>query len=258
MKISLILSTYNWVEALTLCLRSALDQSRLPDEILVADDGSRDETRQRVEAIARTASVPVRHIWHEDDGFRASVIRNRAIAAATGDYLIQIDGDIILHRRFIEDHARMAERGYFVVGSRVMLGERLSAGLLSGAVKGFGLCSADLKNRLNGIRCPLLTALFRTRKAHARGCNMAFWRDDAVAVNGYDERMTGWGYEDNEFAARLSNNGIGQHALKFGGIGYHLHHPFRSRSRENINFEIWQTTLRNRVLRCERGIDAYL
>ena len=258
MKISLILSTYNWVEALTLSLRSALDQSRLPDEILVADDGSRDETRQRVEAIARTAPVPVRHIWHEDNGFRLTVIRNRAMAAATGDYLIQIDGDIILHRRFIEDHARMAERGYYVIGSRVILGEKLSAGLLSGAVKRFGLCNADLKNRLNGIRCPLLTSLFRTRKAHARGCNMAFWRDDVVAVNGYDERMTGWGYEDNEFAARLSNSGIRQHSLKFGGIGYHLYHPVRSQESMNINFEIWQASLRNGTVRCEQGIDAYL
>lgn len=259
MKISLILSTYNWVEALTLCLRSALGQSRLPDEILVADDGSRDETRQRVEAIARTAPVPVRHIWHEDDGFRLSAIRNRAMAAAAGDYLIQIDGDLILHRRFVEDHARMAERGYYVVGSRVVLGERLSAGLLSGTVKEFGLCSADLKNRLNGIRCPLLTTLFRMREGHgARGCNMAFWRDDVVAVNGYDERMTGWGHEDKEFAARLNNSGIRQHSLKFGGIVYHLHHNTSSRSRENINFEIWQTTLRNRTVRCEQGIDAYL
>lgn len=261
MKTTLIISTYNWERALSLCLESVARQQRMPDEVLIADDGSREPTRLLVENIASTFPVPLRHIWHEDLGFRLSAIRNRAMAAAEGDYLIQIDGDLILHPQFIEDHISAAERGFFVVGSRVVLGEKISAGLLDGSVspQELGTFSPDLRNRSNSVRCRMLSRLFRLRRGHgARGCNMAFWRDDVKMVNGYDEMMTGWGHEDSEFAERLRNAGIRQHSLKFGGIAYHLHHGQSSREHENVNLDILRNTVESRKVRCENGIDAYL
>lgn len=132
MKVSLIISTYNWEEALVRTLESVARQSRIPDEIIIADDGSREPTRIAVEQFVAGISVPVKHIWHEDDGFRLAAIRNKAMAAATGDYLIQTDGDVVLDRHFTEDHVRMAKRGCYVVGSRVVLGESISKRVLDG------------------------------------------------------------------------------------------------------------------------------
>lgn len=261
MKTSLIISTYNWVEALTACLGSVAAQKRMPDEVIIADDGSRDDTRIAIERFSVENNIPVRHIWHEDRGFRLAAIRNRAMAAATGDYIIQIDGDLILHTGFVADHINIAERGYFVVGSRAILGPQVSSRILSGDLSSASLSpfGCDMRNRLNAVRIPLLTRLLATRRGHgARGCNMAFWRDDVVAVNGYDESMTGWGHEDKEFAARMRNSGIAQHSLKFGGIVYHLHHREASRMRENINLDILRRTESEHLTRCTDGIEKYL
>ena len=259
MKVSLIISTYNWAEALARTLESVASQTRLPDEIIIADDGSREPTRLVVEQFAAGISVPVKHIWHEDDGFRLAAIRNKAMAAAAGDYLIQTDGDVVLDRHFTEDHIRMAERGCYVVGSRVVLGERISKRVLDGTQRHLHPCLPDVGNRLNGLRCTALSHLFASRRGHgARGCNMAFWRDDVIAVNGYDEQMNGWGHEDMEFAARLKNRGIRQRSLKFGGIVYHIFHRQASRSREDENIEILRRTIARKAARCTEGIDKYL
>jgi len=259
MKVSLIISTYNWEEALVRTLESVARQSRLPDEIIIADDGSREPTRIAVEQFAAGISGPVKHIWHEDDGFRLAAIRNKAMAAATGDYLIQTDGDVVLDRHFTEDHVRMAKRGCYVVGSRVVLGESISKRVLDGTQRHLHPCLPDVGNRLNGIRCTALSRLFASWRGHgARGCNMAFWREDAIATNGYDEQMRGWGHEDMEFAARLENSGIRHRSLKFGGILYHIYHRPSSRSREDENLDIFRRTVARKATRCTEGIDKYL
>lgn len=118
MTVSLIISTYNFPKALDICLQSVLQQSVLPDEVLIADDGSREETKKVVEKFQKQLPVPMIHVWHEDNGFRLTVIRNKAIAKASKDYIIQIDGDIILNRHFIKDHKRFARKNSFVSGSR--------------------------------------------------------------------------------------------------------------------------------------------
>ena len=104
-------------------MRSIFNQSVLPDEILIADDGSGEETRKLIEQLKRESPVPVRHVWHPDRGFRVGAIRNKAIHQAHGDYIIQIDGDIVVHPNFVADHIRFARRGSYVTGSRVVLTE---------------------------------------------------------------------------------------------------------------------------------------
>ena len=111
MLVSLLISTYNWKEALSLCLYSAFAQTVKPAEILIADDGSREDTRQLIDEMRAKTDIPIVHVWHEDKGFRLSAIRNRSIEKAKGDYIIQIDGDIILDRHFIADHLELAEKG---------------------------------------------------------------------------------------------------------------------------------------------------
>ena len=104
MNISLIITTYNWKEALEVALLSAFGQTLLPDEIIVADDGSRAGTGNIVASLAKDAPIPVLHSWQEDKGFRLARSRNRAIAKARGEYIILVDGDVVLEKHFIEDH----------------------------------------------------------------------------------------------------------------------------------------------------------
>lgn len=260
--VSLVVTTYNNEPALSLYLHSALQQSVLPDEILVADDGSGDATRLLVHSFMQESPVPIRHIWHEDKGFRLTTIRNKAIAAARGEYIIQTDGDLILHRDFVKDHRAAARCGCFVGrGSRVMLDGELTAALLAApaALPKISIWMRGVRHRLNGMRIPCLCLFFQKfQTRRGRGCNMAFWRKDLLAVNGYDESMVGWGHEDLELAARLRHNGVRPMMLKFGGIVYHLYHKNASRSGENANLAILSKTEQEKKKRCEQGVSQYL
>ncbi len=262
MKISLIITTYNWKEALELSLRSALQQKKLPLEIIIADDGSRPDTGGLIRRIAAAAPVPVIHSWQEDEGFRLAASRNKAIAKTRGDYIVLIDGDIILERHFIFDHARFAKPGCFVQGTRVLLGERLSQEMLaSRKLPGEPICRWDVGNRKNCLRSDILSCLF---SYHDRGmygvrtCNFAFWRSDALAVNGFNEDFVGWGREDSEFTARLLNCGLLRKNLKFSAIAYHLYHPLNDRAQLAANDELLRRTVEQKLRWCEKGVAAYL
>lgn len=262
MTVSLIISTYNFPKALDICLQSVLQQSVLPDEVLIADDGSREETKKVVEKFQNQLPVPMIHVWHEDNGFRLTVIRNKAIAKASKDYIIQIDGDIILNRHFIKDHKRFARKNSFVSGSRLNIQEDLSKKLLAERNIEVSIRNKGIHNRLNGVRCQLLTWFLQNYHQndllYVRGCNMGFWRNDLLLVNGYDENMIGWGREDNEIACRLINAGIRKRIIKNAGIVFHLYHADNSRAQFNINNEILQKTIDEKRTWCFKGIDQYL
>lgn len=257
--VSVVVATYNWPEALQRTLESLERQRVRPNEIVVADDGSAEPTRCVVEAFAKQSSVPVRHVWHEDLGFRLATIRNKAVAAATGAYILQIDGDVLCPPDFVADHMAVARPGRQVNGGRVMLGPDLSADLLSGRTSTVHWWNADVRNRLNALRLPLLSPLFAgVHATRTRGCNMAFWHADFVRINGYNEQMTGWGYEDNEMSVRMCRVGVQPMALKFRGAVYHLNHAVSSRAAAEVNHRIWQQTLASGATRCEEGIDKYM
>lgn len=259
MTVSLIISTYNWPRALYLCLDSVMQQTVMPSEILIADDGSGMSTRDVVKHFESISPVPVRHIWHEDNGFRLAAIRNKAIAAAHGEYVIQVDGDVILQRSFVLDHMVFAKKGYFAAGSRGIITEMLTQKVLSGEIASLYPLMRGIKNSNNTIRLPLMSYLFRAMQPEkpVRGCNMAFWRDDLIRVNGYDENIVGWGCEDNDIANRLRNAGVGKHMLKFRGIVFHLHHKLAERSHWEENRRIREQNLLERKIRCTLGIDQY-
>lgn len=219
MTVSLLVSTYNWPRALYLCLDSVMQQTILPDEILIADDGSGMATRDVVKHFERISPVPVRHIWHEDRGFRVATIRNKAIAASTCDYIIQIDGDLILERHFVQDHILFAKPGCYVSGSRGIITEALTRQVLSGAITSLSALTKGVRCSNNVMRIPFMAIIYRmiAGSKSPRSCNMALWREDAIRVNGYDESFEGWGYEDTELGLRLDNSGVRQRIMKFRG-----------------------------------------
>lgn len=235
-KVSLIISTYNWPEALMKSLESVLYQSILPNEIIIADDGSSYSTKIAIDKFKQTSPVPIVHIWHPDNGFRLSSIRNKAIAAAHYEYIIQIDGDIIMDRNFIEDHLRLSQQQAFLCGSRVLLSQKLSKTILHqyGLLK-LNIFQRPLATILNSLRVPFLTKImadrYKKNKPRAlRGCNMSFWKKDLFEINGYNESIQGWGSEDAELAIRLLNKGVKKRFIKFGAIAYHIYHPENSKT----------------------------
>ena len=259
-KVSLLIATYNWKEALNLSLLSALAQSVLPYEILVADDGSKDDTRMLIDEMRQIATVPIIHVWHEDKGFRLSAIRNKAIIRSSGDYIVQIDGDIILNRHFIKDHLDLIEEGFFVCGSRVLLSPEESDLLLKGQKD---LTKVSHPMVLNGIRSRLLRSYLAERYAknnheHLRGCNMAFWRKDLIAVNGYNESFNSWCLEDSELVSRLLNLRIKKKSLKMGGVAFHIHHKEASRSGVERQKELFKQTVERGKVRTLNGLDKYI
>lgn len=261
--ITLLVSTYNRPEALEPVLMSALRQTWLPTEIVIADDGSKDDTRQLIERIQAISPVPIVHVWHPDTGFRLSEIRNKAIATAKGDYIIQIDGDVLLERHFIADHAGMAEPGWFVCGSRVMLSQELTEKIISGEADSPRLRETGIAFWLNGLRIGWLRRYMAKRYARGevrrlRGCNMAFWKKDLVAVNGYNEDLTDWGGEDAEIAYRLVHGGVQKKMLKMGGVEYHLYHTFAPREAVGRHDDVIEQVKRERAVRCGNGLDKHL
>jgi glycosyltransferase involved in cell wall biosynthesis len=263
MKISLVVLTYNWKEALALCLESIFAQTRLPDEIIVTDDGSREDTAELVRAYIRKSPVPMIHVWQEDKGFRAAAARNRGIAAACGDYIVQLDGDMILNRYFIEDHARLAKENTFIQGKRAMLSQEATRRILASGTINIGPLSPGVKfsHRRFLVRSRLLSAIFSSTNRRPRGtlsCNMSFWRSDLIRVNGFDERFVGYGGEDGDLALRLLHLGLSRQYMKHMAFGAHLYHPSRANPAEPGNEPFVQQCRESGATRCEHGIDRYL
>lgn len=259
MLVSLMISTYNWKEALSLCLYSVFRQTVKPCEILIADDGSRDDTRQLIENMRTKTDIPIVHIWHEDIGFRLSAIRNRSIERAKGDYLIQIDGDVLLDKNFIADHLELAEKGCFVCGSRVLLDRLATIRLFRGVETHPTLLKQNVSSLMNAFRSHVLRRYLANRYAkhsmhRIRGCNMAFWREDLLRVNGYNEALEMWGQEDAEIAYRLVHIGIRKKQLKMGGVQFHLYHKPASRANLEYHDQVLNRAIEEKTVWCERGI----
>lgn len=262
-KSSLIISTYNWPEALRLCLLSVKEQSVLPDEVIIADDGSTGQTAEVIDAMRPSFPVKLIHVWQEDEGFQLSKIRNKAIATSSCDYIIQIDGDLILHKHFIKDHLALSRRGAFVAGSRVLMNKELSGRMLDRRQARVAPFQSGLGNFTNRFSIAWLSRYMADRyKTHdifaLRGCNMAFWRDDLLRVNGYNEVFHGWGREDNEIAVRLLNSGVRKRAAKFAGVVFHIYHPEVDRGHCPKNEAYLTDALLNKTMYCSQGLHQYL
>jgi glycosyltransferase involved in cell wall biosynthesis len=261
MKIALLISTYNWPEALELVLKSAEEQTVLPDEVLIADDGSKEETKRLIESFQKNSNLNIKHVWHEDNGFRRSAILNKTIAKSTSDYIIQTDGDCIIHKTFIEDHKHMADKSIYLFGSRVNIKEDAVTDIFKNKIFTFPFFASEIKNRTRNLRIPIIRNSYKEKEEFSkktRGCNISYWRDDFISVNGYNENMEGWGREDSELILRLLNKGIKGKRLRYGGIIYHIHHPVSSKDNLERNNEIQEKTIQEKKKWCSNGIDKYL
>ncbi len=267
--ISVIVTTYNWPQALAACLRSLLDQCDRQFEIIVADDGSSAETGQLIADFIHTSPIRIIHIHHEDAGFRAGTIRNKAVAAASGDYLLFMDGDCIALPDFILRHRELAEAGYFVPGNRVLLTKSYTVQVLQNAtplhLKSFGYFLLQRLQRHINRLLPLLHLPINSWRywqpqqwQKAMTCNLAIWKTDFLTVNGFDEVFEGWGYEDSDLIIRLIHQGIKRKEGRFAAPVLHLWHRHNDRSKHDENYQRLLQRLANKsLIKSERGVNQY-
>ena len=188
--VSLCISTYNWPEALELGLQSVLLQTHLPGEIIIGDDGSTEETKIIIDQFRPKFSMPLNHIWQPDEGFKLAQIRNKSFAAATGNYIIQIDGDLVLNKHFIEDHLRFARKGTFISGTRSLVDADGTRTLFQKKNIEHIPENYRLQKEYNAKRfLPAAILMHQLQKGskqikYVLGANMSFWKEDILKVNG--------------------------------------------------------------------------
>jgi len=261
MKISLIITTFNRPDALDLVIKSVENQTYKPHDVIIADDGSDDETKNLIKKIQESSSLNIIHSWHKNDGFRVARSRNQAVSLAKGDYLVLIDGDMVLDKYFLYDHLVNSEEKCFIQGSRVLLSEKLTRYFLETKMFKASIFQSGLKNRKNILRSVLLSRVFSniTRKIDGiKTCNMSFYKDDFYAVNGFNNNFEGWGREDTEFCVRLINSGLYRKNLKFAAVQFHLWHKLVSRKSLRENDLILEKTIREKLTYCKSGVSEYV
>jgi len=265
--ISVIVSTYNREDALDVVLRALSRQSDRNFEIVVADDGSGPATARVVSEWAARKPVQIKHVWHEDRGFRLAEIRNRAIRASAGAYIVFLDGDCIARREFVAAHRRLAEPGWFVTGTRILLSRELTDRVLHQGLEPelWGLATWLLhrsRRDLNRLAPLLALRLGRMRKLTtrrwrgARGSNMAFWRGDLEKIDGFDAAYSGWGREDSDVFIRLIRAGVLRKDGRFAMGVLHLWHPEADRSRLADNDRQLDEVLHSDRITARRGLSA--
>ncbi len=236
LKISVIFTTYNAPKWLEKVLWGFANQTDSDFEVIVADDGSGPETSAVIDAARAQGQKNVRHVWHEDHGFQKCQILNRAILAATGDYLILTDGDCVPRRDFVSQHRAVAQPGYFLSGGYFKLALPVSQAITREDViaqrcfdpawlrsQGMPRSIKVLKLMARGSLAWVLNRLTPT-KATWNGHNASCWKADALLVNGFDERLQ-YGGLDREFGERLVNAGIKTKQIRYSAITVHLDHP---------------------------------
>ena len=168
---------------------------------------------------------------------------------------------MILHSKFIQDHINNAEMGYFVQGTRVLLTQNKTQKTLKETKSNFSLLTKDISNRKNLIHSNFLSKLFSRKKNYLQGiktCNMAFYKQDCISINGFNNDFQGWGREDSEFAARILNSGINRKNVRFNMIQFHLWHKENTNDCLNQNDDILQAAIDNHSKWCDNGINKYL
>jgi glycosyltransferase involved in cell wall biosynthesis len=262
--ISVIVSTYNWPKALKLVLRSLQAQSDQNFEVIIVDDGSTGETAELIKGFSKQANFPLKHLWQEDKGFRAARARNLGIRAATGDYIIFLDGDCITQKSFVSKHRRLAEPNFFIAGHRVILNQKFTQEVIQKNIKIWNYASWKwILNRIQGYSNkwapkPTLKGINRYRKLHkwqgAKTCNLAFWKQDLLNIKGFDESFEGWGFEDSDLVIRILNNGIKRKSGKFATEVFHLWHKTASRSNEVSNLKMLEEALKSNKIEPLKGL----
>lgn len=269
MRLAVVVTTYNHPDALGAVLDGYAAQATRDFELIVADDGSTGETRALIEDFARHAPFVLRHVWQDDRGFRAAAARNRALAATSADYVIFSDGDCIPPPTFVSRHEALAEPGFFLAGSRILLSEAFTARVLRERLpvhawsnqQWFG---AWLKRDVNRM-LPLVSlpdGAFRKRTPQrwegVKTCNLSAWRADLLRVNGLDESYSGWGLEDSDLVVRLLHAGIRHKSARLAAPVFHLWHREQDRRFLPANRRRLEDILHSQRIEAVAGVNQYL
>ena len=263
--ISLVISTYNRPDALAAVIEACFLQTDSNFEIIIADDGSGPATRECVAALTARSPLRMQHVWQPDEGFRLSTARNRGTLAASGAYLVFLDGDCIPQRDFIAQHRKLAQQGYLVTGSRILLSEAFTARILAERIDLPGASSsAKLGYRLGGHMNKVLQVLLRLPDTHRtsqrftwrriKGCNLAMWRCDLDTVNGFDESFRGWGHEDADLVLRMFNAGVMRKEGAFATEVFHLWHREAQRDQAASNRHLVLERAANKSYLASQGL----
>jgi glycosyltransferase involved in cell wall biosynthesis len=261
MRLSLVILTCERPDALDLVLRGVARQRVPPFEVIVSEDGASRGTRACVERLRRRFPMRFVHLTQERAGRGACRARNRGIAAAAGDYVVFLDGDMVPGPDFVTDHRAFARRGSFVQGSRVLLSEGLTRELLAARRLDVSLFAAGLERRRHLLRSPRLRDLWgrpHRRRGGVKSCNFAFWRDDLAALDGFEEALRGWGLEDAELAQRAFHLGLRRRDLRMGAVALHLWHPPSVLRGDNANWATVREVERSGRVRALRGLSAHV
>lgn len=263
--ISVIITTYNQPDALRLVLLALSQQTQLPDEVIIADDGSSDETRLLIDQLQNQLNYPLQHVWQKNKGFRAARIRNKAVLHTDNNYLIFLDGDCVPFPDFIEKHRLLAEPNWFVAGHRILLEKKFTAKIFKESLPIYQDTSLQWlwhyfqgqSNRLFPLLRIGLNKLRKLRAKHwqgAKSCNLGLWKEDFLTINGFDESFIGWGYEDSDLVIRLIRSRTYRKSGKFAIPVIHLWHPQNDREKEQINLNLLKQITENQQISAKIGL----
>jgi glycosyltransferase involved in cell wall biosynthesis len=265
MSTSLIITTYNRPKVLSLVLKTIARQSELPDEVVIADDGSADSTAEAVHDAQKSFPVPIIHVRQDDEGFRVARVRNLGAYKASGDFLIYVDGDMLLHKDFVKSHKRLIRPGRFLHGPRVLISKSLTEKILeNGHIPRISPFRVEISHRFNMIHNPWLSQIVsgETTKFKSRACNLSMYKSDYVKVNGFNEDFTGWGEEDSEFTWRLMQSGLKKINVRFSMVGYHLDHgnnnEIADHEKFSQNVKLFQSIREQMSPRCDNGYNNHV
>jgi len=261
MKASVIVTTYNRPRALKKVLDALVCQTQLSHEIIIADDGSTPDTAKMLEPYLVRTDVKFNHVWQEDRGFRAAMIRNKAIVKSSGDYLLLLDGDCIPEKHFVADHMKMAEAGCFFQGKRVLVNQKIAERFDKRDMDSFfrlmaHAVTSGISNSHHILRLPFFPSCRVEKTSGIRSCNMGLFKKDVMAINGFNQEFTGWGREDSEFVIRLLRYGVKRKENPFQAICYHLWHQENPRHNLTQNDRILEKTTQSMDYYCESGLSS--
>lgn len=240
MQVALLVTTYNRPDALDCVLASVTRQSKLPDEVIICDDGSDANTSGVIDSWGRV--LPIRHAWSPDVNFRAALTRNLGILKSQAEVLVFVDGDCLLPPCFIERHLRLVQPGYLISGGRHLLSDEQTKAILNSAL----VPSAVFDNwKFSNWPLGPLRDLSPENWARVRTCNLSLHREDALRVAGFDENYVGWGLEDSDFVVRILHSGVKIRSGRLAACVAHLYHRENPRDQLSLNEEKFRETLNN-------------
>lgn len=220
-------------------------------EVIIADDGSKEAIRIQIERLITSSSLDIKHVWHPDTGWNKNTILNTAIRSSSKQYLIFIDGDCLLHPKFVQNHLRYAEEGVILTGRRVNLSSRVSKKLNTELInKGYlqFTISLDLLKDVPAKKVRDLEQGFYVGKSKfgdwlnrkdkgVLGSNFSLFKTDIQKVNGFDERFKEPAAgEDTDIEARLRRLGMKVKTVRNRAIQYHLYHKELPRKPSRLKY----------------------